>query len=252
MRRRFVFLFILSSYLSSCATTYAKKDKTWNPKDEVAALVVHYSVVDQVSLASKKSILGVVKDVAVAATGGKDRSPLAISGEKSLARLRPIFSHYNMQLYFDSEATKKASSISGVVKSKRANQDAGKGSIFADGNWLHPETVEQPFHMKSTLFQEKYYQSIAAKTLEGDKKKVAVSIGLDLNVKSSWIIGWKCEASFLARAIDSAGKPIFVVSSSGYSGTRWFGGKNRYLVDACPQAVERSLENLSKVKPGEM
>jgi hypothetical protein len=238
----------LVAFLSSCATTFVEKDKKWNPKKEVPALMVHYSYVDEYSLARGQSMFEAVKDI-VQASQGK-QSPLAISGEKALARLKPVFAHYNMQVYFDRAAAEKATTIQGVIKANRTNNDGGKKGFLADGDWLHPDTVEEPFHMPGTLFQDKYYKQIAAKTLDGAKDKVAVSMGMTVNVERSWILGWKCVARFRARALNSNGKPVFLVSSSGESSTHWFGGKDRYLVSACPEAAEDSLATLAKVKPG--
>lgn len=246
---KILFQLALAAMLASCATTFVEKEKNWKPKSEVPALMVHYSYVDEYSLMRGQSMFEAVKGL-VEAYQGK-RSPLATSGEKALARLKPVFSHYNMQIYFDRAAAEKASQIEGVVKQLRTNNDSGKTKGFlADGDWLHPDTVEEPFHMQGTLFQEKYYKQIATKTLGDAKDTVAVSMGMTVNVKSAWMLGWTCVASFRARALNSKGKPVFLVSSSGESPTYWFGGKDRYLISACPEAAENALASLAKVKPG--
>ena len=247
MRRTIGFIFI-TLITTSCATTFVERENTWKPKGEVPALMVHYSVVDQYSLSQGQTVMGAVMRVVDTVTGKE--SPLATAGEKSFARIKPIFSHYNMKVYFDKDAANKATEIKGVVKASRTNKEGGKKGIHADGNWLHPDTVEEPFHMPGTLFQDKYYQSIAKSTLGGDKNKVAVSMGMDLNVERSWILGWVCKASFRSRVLNIKGKPVFLVSSEGQSSTHWFGGKDRYLIDACPEAAEAALAELAKVKPG--
>jgi hypothetical protein len=246
MKRLLLLLSIV--FINSCATTFVEKDKNWKPKGEVPALMVHYSFVDQYSLKRGQTMLEAVTEI-VKAAAGKD-SPLATSGEKSFARLKPIFAHNNMQLYFDKAAAEKASEIQGVIKAGRTNNDGGKTGFLADGDWLHPDTVEEPFHMPGTLFQDKYYKQIAAKTLGNDKKKVAVSMGINVDVESSWLFGWRCVASFRSRVLDSKGKPVFLVSSSGASSTHWFGRKDRYLIEACPEAAENAVAQLAKVKPG--
>ena len=245
---KILFQLALAALLASCATTFVEKDKNWKPKSEVPALMVHYSYVDEYSLERGQSMLEAVKGVMEASQG--KQSPLATSGEKALARLKPVFSHYNMQIYFDRAAAEKASQIEGVVKARRTNNSGETKGFLADGDWLHPDTVEEPFHMQGTLFQDKYYKQIAAKTLGGAKDKVAVSMGMTVNVKRSWWVGWTCVASFRARALNSKGKPVFLVSSSGESSTYWFGGKDRYLISACPEAAENALASLAKVKPG--
>lgn len=250
MRRLILIVFAL--FLNSCATTFMEKDKNWKPKGEVPALVVHYSFVDQYSLSRGQSMLEAVTEI-VKAAAGKTSTPLATAGEKSFARLKPVFAHNNMQLYFDKAAAEKATQIEGfVMKANRTNNKGGKTGFLADGDWLHPETVEEPFHMQGTLFQDKYYKQIAAKTLGGDKKKVAVSMGMTVDVERSWLFGWKCLASFRARALDINGKPVFLVSSTGESSTHWFGGKDRYLVEGCPEATENAVAQLAKVKPGNL
>lgn len=89
---------------------------------------------------------------------------LATSGEKALVRLNPVFAHYNVQVYFDRAAAEKATQIEGVVKARRTNNTGETKGFLAYGDCLHPDTVEQPFHMQGTLFQDKYYKQIATKT----------------------------------------------------------------------------------------
>lgn len=235
--------------LTSCASTFVEKEESWNPKEEVPALMVHYSFVDNYSLSQGKSLGDAVRDVLTASQGGK--SPLEQSGEKVFARIKPIFSHYNMKLYFDRKSASKAAEITGVFKAERGNNKGSGQGFLSDGDWLHPETVEEPFHMAGTLFQGKYYQQIAKSTLKENNNGVAVSMGVTVEVDSSWLLGWKCKASLRARALNQEGKPVFLVSSAGESTTYWFGGKNRYLIEACPEAAEDALARLAtKIKPG--
>ncbi len=245
---RLLFLLIIAAMSTSCAKTFVEKAKSWDPKEEVPALMVHYSVVDQYSLTKGKSMVEAVTDIANKVSGGS--SSLEIAGEKSLGRLKPLFAHYNMKLYFDSEAAAKATKIEGVIKQTRTNEEGGKKGFLADGSWLHPDTVEEPFHMQGTLFQDKYYKAIASSTLEKNKKNVVVSMGMDFNMMPSWLFGWVCEASFRSRVLNAEGKPVLLVSSVGKSSTHWFGGKDRYLVKACPEAAEGALSALAKVEPG--
>lgn len=245
---------VLTNPLMSCATSSIDKAKGWELKQQAPALMVHYSVVDKFSLARGSSLLDVVKDVVEASQGKK--SALDKAAEKSLARLKPLFSHYNLALYFDEKAAKKVEEINDVPMQQRTNNVAtgsGKSAFLSDGDWIHPETVEVPFHLRTALwdnFTKKYYQQIAAKTLGGDKKKLAVSMGMELAPDSAWLFGWVCVATFRARVLDSAGKEVLLVTGTGESSARFFGGKDRYLVEACPEAAEDALATLSKVKVG--
>lgn len=245
-------LIAMTFTLGSCASSFIQKDKAWSPAPQTPALMVHYSVVDRVSQSEGSSLLDLAKEVIEASQGKK--SALDKAAEKSLARLKPLFSNYNMAIYFDAEAAKKAEEIEGIKKQDRSNNDRpeGKQGVFISaGDWLHPDTVEEPFHLRTALwdnFTKKYYQQMAQKTLKGDKKKVAVSMGMEFTTDTSYMFGWVCIASFRARVLNSAGKEVFVVSGTGQSSTRFFGGKNRYLTEACPEAAENSLAALSKVK----
>ncbi|MBU6375444.1 MAG: hypothetical protein KGQ59_05570 [Bdellovibrionales bacterium] len=237
-------------FLTSCATTFVEKDDQWNPEEPVPGLVVHYSFVDLYSLKRGQSWQEALRGVITAAAG--QSSALQKSGEKSFARIKPIFNHHNLSLYFDKTAARKAAEIQGVVKSSRTNNMENSGGFLSDGDWLHPDTVEEPFHMQGTFLQGKYYKQIALKTLGGNKKAVAVSMGMTVDVKDSWLFGWKCQADFRARALNQDGKPVLLVSSSGKSSTFWFGGKERYLIEACPEAAEDALKRLSEVETGSL
>tara|TARA_B100000959_G_scaffold151684_1_gene159048 strand:+ start:424 stop:1125 length:702 start_codon:yes stop_codon:yes gene_type:complete len=217
--------------LASCATTFVDKKPEWQPKKPVPALMVHYSIVDQYSLNKGKSMLAAVTELVSASQGRKQNTVFDKSADKILARIKPVFAHNNMQIYFDKKSTKRVATIEGVIKQSRTN--GGKSNNFlTEGDWLHEETVEEPFHMKGTMFQEKYYKQIAEKAIGGKGEKVVVSMGMELNLESSWKLGWVCEASFRARVLNAKGEPVFLVSSSGTSSTYWFGRKKRYLTQA--------------------
>lgn len=245
-------LTIAAVSLTGCAKTFIEKSKNWDPKDETPALMVHYSIIDHFDRGKKESWGEIVKS-AVQAYQGKT-SDMDKSAKKSLTRLKPLFARYNLSLYFDQDAAKKTENIKGVWKQARDHKGDGdrvtKGGVISDGDWLHPDTVEEPFHMSSLPFgmSEKYYQKIAEKTLNGDKNKVAVSMGMEFVQDRSWWLGWVCEAEFRARVIDSSGKEVLVVGGTGESSTRFFRGKDRYLVDACPEAAEDALRKLAKLK----
>lgn len=238
--------------MASCAKTFIEKEKNWDPKEETPALMVHYSVVDHFERGSTSSWGDIVKS-AVEAYQGK-RSAIDKSAQKSLSRLKPLFARYNLSLYFDQEAAKRTENIKGVWKQKRATEGGGdkvtKKGIVSDGDWLHPDTVEEPFHMASLPFgmSKKYYQKIAEKTLSGDKNKVAVSMGIEFSQDRSWWLGWVCEAEFRAKVIDANGKQVLVVGGTGTSSTRFFSGKDKYLIDACPEAAEDALKKIAKLK----
>lgn len=236
--------------LISCSTTFVEKKADWQPSQPVPALMVHYSIVDQYSLSQGKSVLAAVTEMVSAAQGRKQNTVLDKAAQKNLARIKPIFAHNNMKIYFDRAASRKVATIEGVVKATRTNTGGQNNSFLSDGDWLHEDTVEEPFHMQGTLFQDKYYQQIAKEAIGGADDKVVVSMGMELNLESSWKLGWVCEASFRARVLNGKGEPVFLVSSSGKSSTYWFGRKNRYLTQACPEATENALEELAKVEPG--
>ena len=243
---RFQLLIALAILSSACATTWAERAPTWQPKEPVPALLVHYKVK---APAKGLSIMG-----AINAAQGAD--PLAQIGQETLPVLKAGLSEMNLALYTDATRTSKMDEANTLVKLEINDTVKAAGNILAnmanatDGTWWAPNTSKQPFHLKGTFLKGKFFKRIAETVGGENPKEVFVSAEVRLTSESSWMVLTKCKLKLMLRAINNEGKPVYQAQAEGFGDSAFFGnGINETTVR---QALTEALGKLGKAEIGEI
>jgi|MDTC01.3.fsa_nt_gb hypothetical protein len=234
----------VASLTTGCAATWKEKSAQWAPSEPAPALLAHYKITGP---EQGLSILGAINAV-------QGKNPLAKIGEQTVPVIKAGFAGMSMNLFVDKARAHKIDESQTLIKVDVSDNVKAVGTALgnlaqaSDGDWQHPDTSRQPFHLTGTLLKGSFFKHIA-KAVSGDNaSEVYVSMGITLKEASSWGVMHGCELQLMVRALDANGAPVFQAKAIGESGKSFFGS---YITEGTVRdALTHAMAQLQGVEWG--
>ena len=228
MKKQIVLIALMSvvgSLTSGCAATWKERAPDWSPKEPVPALLAHYK------FQGPQQDLGILD--AVNAVQGKN--PMASIGEQTMPALKAAFAEMNIALFVDKERAHKVDESQQLIKIDASDNVKAVGNSIVNladasaGDWIHPATSRQPFHLPGLVLKDKFFKGIVDAVKGENPDELTVSIGVGVSKESSWGVMHGCSLMMRVRALDGNGKPVFQALTRGASSKSFFGD---YITEA--------------------